>query len=404
MTLLLEGLSVFHALFWIAAASLLHTYLFYPLIMKALARHTKSDPLRYTSEDALPSISILMAAHNEEAVIAEKIDSLLAQDYPPEKVKIYIGSDNSSDKTNGIIHGYALKHPQIQLFPFTTRQGKPSIINQLAQEAIWQSEVEYEHLYMLTDASVMLSPAVVTKLASHFKDPQIGLVDAHMIYIGIEAAGISVSEQNYLSSEVRLKSNESQVWGKMIGPFGGCFMLRSELFFPVPKNFLVDDFFLAMKVLQRGYKVINDLDAKCYESVSHEIAEEFKRKKRISTGNYQNLNYFKGLLNPFKSLGFALWSHKVLRWLGPFFILAMVLSAIVLAVLGSSFFKLVLSLIGMILLVVPALDKLLALGGIHFSVFRNIRYFVMMNVALIMGFFKYMRGVKSSAWEPTKRN
>jgi len=343
-----------------------------------------------------------MAAHNEEAVIEDKIESLLAQDYPQEKVTIYIGSDNSTDQTNGIIHGYAQQYEHIKLYPFSTRQGKPGIINQLAQEALWESDVEQEQLFLMTDASVMLSVDVFSQLAAHFKNPEVGLVDAHMIYTGSQAAGISASEQSYLSSEVLLKSNESKLWGTMIGPFGGCFMLRSELFFPVPKRFLVDDFFLAMKVLQRGYKVINELDAKCYESVSHEISEEFKRKKRISTGNFQNLNYFKGLLNPLRPLGFAFWSHKVLRWLGPFFILAMLGSAVVLA-LGSGFFLGVASLLVGLVIGVPIVDKLLSIAGVHFSLFRNVRYFVMMNVALLVGFFNFLKGVENSVWEPTKR-
>jgi len=405
MYLLIGSLTIFHLLFWGGALLLVHTYIFYPLLLKFLARNSLVNTLKYNSKDDpsdLPTISILMAAHNEEAVIDQKIQSLLAQDYPIDKISIYIGSDNSTDTTNAIIDSYTQLHKHIHLYPFSTRQGKPCIINQLVQKAVLQRPVEQDHLFLMTDASVMLNTDVIFKLAAHFKNPEIGLVDTHMIYTGSQASGISVSEQNYLSGEVQLKSNESKLWGTMIGPFGGCFMMRSQLYFPVPKNFLVDDFFLAMKVLQRGYKVINELSAKCFESVSHEISEEFKRKKRISTGNFQNLNHFKGLLNPFKQLGFALWSHKVLRWLGPFFIIIMLVSTWVISS-SSTFFIASSILLTVVVFGIPLMDKLLSVVGINISILRNIRYFFAMNLALLIGFFKYLKGVKSSVWQPTKR-
>jgi len=370
--------------------------------MKFLARHTKPHAQKYDSEAELPYVSILMAAYNEELVLEDKINSLLAQDYPRNKVRLYIGSDNSSDRTNAILD----QHSSEYLTPvyFTTRQGKPSIINQLAEQALSNAADGAEHLFLLTDASVMLETDTLFKLAQHFKNPQIGLVDAHMIYTGMKEEGISKSENRYLSSEVQLKQNEAKLWGKMMGPFGGCFVMRAALYSSVPSNFLVDDFYLSLKVLEQGYSVINEIDAKCYEQVSHEMSEEFRRKKRISTGNFQNLNHFKSLLNPFTKLGFVFISHKVIRWLGPFLMLAIFFSSLVLALSGSLFYTIIYSLQLVWYLFIPMLDKTFSIIGIPFSLARHIRYFNRMNWALLRGFFAYMKGVEKGIWQPTKRS
>jgi hypothetical protein len=96
----------------------------------------------------------------------------------------------------------------------------------------------------------------------------------------------------YISREVLIKQHESILWGTMMGPFGGCFAIRSELYEPVPKNFLVDDFYINMKVLEKGYQCINNLNALVFEDISNNLSDEFKRKVRISTGNFQICNAF----------------------------------------------------------------------------------------------------------------
>jgi len=158
-----------------------------------------------------------------------------------------------------------------------------------------------------------------------------------------------------------------------------------------------------MKVLEQNKMVINDLSAKAYEQVSHASSEEYRRKKRISTGNFQNLYQFKGLLNPFTSLGFAFISHKVIRWMGPFLMLAIGLSSMGLAVGGSQVFGLLVLGQALWYVAVPLLDVLLKKVNVHLSLLRNISYFNRMNLALGVGFVDFLRGVKSNIWEPTKR-
>lgn len=386
-------------MFWLSVFLLLHTYILYPLIMAFLAKGKSLNENKYLSNNDLPSVAVLMAAHNEEAVIGAKMQTLLQQDYPLAKLHIYVGSDNSSDKTNKILRELSWAHDNIHFIAFAERQGKPSIINQLAKMAGREETL----IYLCTDASVMLRTNTITRLVQHFSNPEIGLVDAHMTYTGTKAEGISESEDQYLNGELRLKHNESKAWGKMIGPFGGCFAMRSVLYQPVPKHFLVDDFHLAMLVLEQEKLVINELSAICEEPVSHEIKEEFKRKQRISAGNFQNLFRFRKALNPFSKLGFAFISHKALRWIGPLLMIMLFFSSLCLAWLGSWFFSLVVGLQIVWHLLIPLLDLIFKKMNIQLKPLRHVAYFNMMNWALLSGFFLYLRGIESGIWTPTRR-
>ena len=370
--------------------------------MKFLAKGKSINDIKYTAQDDWPLVHVLMAVHNEEKVILEKIDSLISQNYPIEKYQIFIGSDASSDSTNSIVFKLAKIHSNIHFKAFDQRQGKPGVINQLEQLSQKHTANSNHKIYLLTDANVMLNSDTVTNLVRHYKNGNIALVDANMIYQGTTEGGIAASENTYLTREVKIKNNESRAWGKMVGPFGGCYSVRSNRFTHVPDNYLVDDFYIAMHAMKDGALAINDIEAECYEKVSSLSSEEYRRKKRISTGNFQNLFTYWRLLNPFTQLGFALISHKVLRWLGPFLILAMILSAAYLS-MSSVFYQLTLSALLCWFLIPYAFSLLSKWFNISFPLFKGIHYFNQMNVALLHGFFSFLTGVKSAIWQPTKR-
>ena len=392
-------------IFWLCFFSVVYTYLLYPLLLRWLARGHQASPPTLGDKDTWPRISILMSVYNEERVIRQKLDSLLGLDYPTNRLAVFIGSDCSKDDTNKIVGAYASRYSHIHFFPFSERQGKPGVINRLATEAARNWGLEAGHVFVITDASVMLEPQVLHCLARHFSDPKVGLVDAHLVHTGMQDAGISKAEDQYISTEVRLKHLEGLVWGKMIGPFGACYAVRSNRYSEVPPAYLVDDFYIAMKVLEKGDKALNDLEAICYESVSHEISEEFRRKSRISAGNFQNLLTFRHLWwPPFRPLGFAFFSHKVLRWMTPFAIVLMLTTTGLLALEGNLFFCVLFWLLGGGLVLPPVLDNFLKKLNIDLLPVRGAHYFIMMNLALLVGFFKFIKGIRSNVWEPTKRN
>lgn len=394
---------IWHLIFGICVTALLFTYVIYPAVASLLAKGRQKNNIIYSDDnDKWPSVSVLMSVYNEEKHIVEKMKSLLSQDYPGD-IHIYIGSDCSDDNSNNLLTEYANDHSNIHFCPYEDRRGKSSVINDLHQLISINKNLSSNHIYVLTDANVILSTDVIYQLVKHFKNSDIGLVDANMQYTGMSEIGISEAENTYLSSEVRLKNNESIVWKKMIGPFGGCYAIRAELFDFVPSNFLVDDFFLAMKVFDKDMLAINELSAICYEPVTHKLSQEYKRKKRISAGNFQNLFHFLRLFNPFRLLGILLISHKLLRWLGPVFIIGILGTSLYLSLSGLLFYKLICYLLIVWFLLIPIFDYIFSALGWHIKLLRSISYFNLMNVALLAGFFKFITGVKVGIWERTER-
>ncbi len=401
-------------LFWGSAILLGYTYFFYPALMWLLARKRRyRHPMFHRDDEDLPVLSVLMAAHNEERVIGEKLYSLTQQQYPADKVRIYVGSDGSTDRTNDLVaHAFDIHFPlpHAHFSVFSQRRGKPPVINDLAARAKADFERLYvgkkapQHLFVLTDASVILEPQVLYRLARHFKDERIGAVDAHIRNKGVRPDGISRSEQSYLSAEVRLKYWESVAWGQMMGPFGGCYALRAELFEPIPPRSLVDDFWLVFRALERGYKAINDLEAICYEHATHRMADEYRRKKRIAAGSFQNLmRFWRWVAPPRTRLGFAFFSHKVLRWLGGFFLMALILSAAYLAVYRPFYRAFLIGLLAAVALSAGWYFLQKRLKRPPNVPLQSIVYFLAMNAALVHGFFQWARGIRDNTWQRTNR-
>ncbi len=347
-------------------------------------------------EDDLPFISILLAVYNEEKVIQQKIESTLQTSYPPEKIEWLIGLDKCSDRTAMILRQYENHLKHLKLIHFEERMGKIAIINQLAEEAKGE-------IFIFTDANVFFTRETLYNLVKHYKEQHIALVAGNILNPTIKSDGISRQESSYQILENRLKYNEGILWGAMMGAFGGCYSMRKRFFLPTPVNFLVDDFYITMGVIEQGGKAINELDAICYEDVSNKITEEFRRKTRIAAGNFQNFARFIRLLSPYKGgVAFAFWSHKVLRWLGPLLLILCYLSSFVLS--SDHQFYRGCFWIQTFLFMLPVLDLVLRKLKIHFFGLRYISHFYLMNLALLTGFFKYLIGVKDNVWEPTERN
>ena len=380
-------------LFFFLAFLVFHSYVLFPFILYILTINKK---LKFSELTEKKEVTIIMSLYNEESVIAEKLDSILNSDYPLDKIKIIIGSDNSNDNTNEIVEAYAKKHQNIDFTAFTERQGKSNVINSMIDKST-------SEILILSDANVFFDKNTISELVKPFSDPKVGLVDSHMKNTGLKKEGISIQEKSYISREVYIKHREGILWGTMMGPFGGCFAMRRELYSPVPKTFLVDDFYLCMKVLEKGYKAINNLDAVVYEDVSNNLSDEFRRKVRIATGNFQNLKEFKHFLWPtWTGLAFSFLSHKVLRWITPIFLILAWGINFYLAFLSN--FYLVLFCLYNFVLLLPLIDFLLRKINIHNVFLRFITHFLSMNVALLTGMFRAMKGVKSNVWKPTKRN
>lgn len=382
-------------IFWLCVLLLAHSYVIYPLILKLFAARIKPPQPRQPSAPQ-PLVSVLMAVYNEEKVIDQKIRSVFNTTYPTSQLEMIIGSDGSTDATDAIIQKLINEGYHIQFKQFGGRNGKTQIMNVLAPLASGT-------IFIPTDANILFEPSTITNLVRHFTDDKVGLVAANIINTGLRKDGISYQEQSYIQRENLIKFYEGQLWGTMMGAFGACYAIRADLFPSIPRNFFMEDFYITLFVIEKGRKSIADPDAKAYEDVSNAIQEEFKRKIRISAGNFQNLAVFWPLiLKPFSGAGFSFLSHKVLRWIGPFLLITALITNVFLFNSHTIFqVTLYLQLFG---LLTPFLDKLLSKINLHIFGLRLVAYFYSMNLALLLGFIKYTKGIKTSTWNPTQRN
>lgn len=369
-----------------------YTYVGFPLLLKRLFVKKKDE--QYPQEN-LPFVSIVISVFNEEKVIGQKLEGMLTTTYKG-NWEILIGSDASTDRTNAILSDYSKKDSRIKVLFHQLRRGKPAMINDLISTAKGD-------ILLLTDANVFFEPDTLPELIHKFNNPKVGLSGATILNSGIRRDGISHQEKSYIQRENLIKYREGEIWGTMMGPFGGCYAIRKELYEPVPAHFLVDDFYIAMVVMEKGFKCVNALDAICYEDVSNDIMQEYRRKARISAGNFQNLKRFRMFLfKPFSPVGFCFISHKVLRWLTPFFILVTLITLAFLQMQSELF--LVLFIGQLLLMLTPFFDFILGKTGVHLKLLRFASYFMLMNLALLKGFLHYLSGVRSGVWTPTSRS
>jgi cellulose synthase/poly-beta-1,6-N-acetylglucosamine synthase-like glycosyltransferase len=382
------------AIFLLSSFFILHTYLIYPLVMMGIFRRPRQVPSTFANNDNdLPVVAVLVAAYNEEKVIGEKIRSIFDSSYPQNKLRVYVGSDASGDSTDNIISGLQATYPNLELVRFQGRVGKISIINYL-------QSLGDEDILVMTDANVIFDKETIFQLVKYFRDDRVGIVAGNIVKKAENFEGIARQEKVYLSLENRLKAAESNAFNIVMGAEGGCYAIRNSLFSKVPLKFIVDDFFITMQVILRGKAVLFNRDAKCFEDVPGDSPGEYRRKVRISSGNFQNLFFFRSvLLKVFSPLGFSFWSHKVFRWLTPFFLFFALISSLALATDNRVFT--VLFILQLMLLFTPVFNYIFKFRS---SSFKFISHFYLMNFALLEGFIRFVRGIKSSVWQPLKRN
>ncbi len=382
----------------------LSAYLFFPLLTGLIYFFSKKK--KKTEVQAyFPKVSCLISIYNEEKIIEDKIHSLLHQEYPQNLINIYIGSDASTDTSHSIIEKMIQNNSHIHLLKFDKRRGKTSVLNDLVQHIRSISELHKDHIFICTDANVILEKNCIQKLLLEFQNEKIGLVDSNILPYTHKGSDIGKSEIKYIQLETQLKHWEGSLWGCMMGAFGGCYALRSYLMPTLPTNLMVDDFFISMKLLDQSFHCVNSLEAIAYETIPGNMDEEFKRKSRISVGNFQNLIYFKHFLFSFPiSRATCFFFHKVVRWISPILLITIITASLILAIIKGGLYSIIFGLFALIFILIPLLDRVLRSINIEITILRNISYFVLMNIALCKGFINYCKGKHTGIWNPTKRN
>jgi biofilm PGA synthesis N-glycosyltransferase PgaC len=368
--------------FLVSAGAILYSYAIYPLLLALVPVRQRS----IARSSDWPSVSILISMFNEEKHITARIENLLALDYPADKLEILIGSDGSTDRTNELVRKFGDR--RVKLHAFEQRGGKPSVLNRLVPQARGE-------LLVFSDANAMFGRDVLRKLARNFADPQIGGVCGRLVLHGENRA---TDEGPYWKLETYLKTRESAI-DSCLGANGAIYAIRKSCWPDIPDNTFVDDFVIGMRVRERGRRVIYDTEAVATEELPQSVGHEMARRIRIGAGDFQALVLCWRSLMPWRGFhSIAFWSHKVLRWFGPFFMIAALVSNF--ALLPHPVF-----LVTMILqLLFYALALLGQLTRARKVVFLSAPYyFVTINLALLFGFFRFITGTQQAAWKRTAR-
>ena len=375
-------------IFFISWALMLYAYVGFPTLLSVLARFFGKTPVfaetTKTDDSRLPRVAIVVAAHNEEAVIAAKLANTWALDYPQDKIELWVGSDGSKDRTEDILR--ECKNPRLHRMLFPERRGKISVLNDLMER------IDAE-IVIMSDANTDMAPDSIRELVKHFDDEFLGCVSGELSLT--QNGGVS-GEGLYWKYEGWIKRNESKL-GFLIGCNGGIFALRRELFEPLPSSTIVEDFVLTMRIVERGYRVRFEPKAKATEPACVSSKAEMVRKIRIGAGGFQALSLTGGVLSPLHGFAsFSYWGHKVLRWVVPFFFIAEFVSNIALVRIPFFQFTLAIQTIGVLVAVMAsALPASITLPKWS----RPISYFYLMNYALFRGFFRFVFGTQRVTWD-----
>lgn len=381
-------------IFWGAVALLAYTYVLFPAILLVRGLLWRRP---YQAGDITPRVSLIIAAYNEEASIRDKIENVLALDYPADRLEVVIASDGSTDGTEAIVAEYAERGVKLLALP---RQGKAGVLN----AAVAASSGE---ILVFSDANSAYAPDAVRRLVRPFADPQVGGVAGNQVYLpktarGAEAVQTGDGERTYWGFDRLLKQIQSQA-GNTISATGAIYAIRRELFPGVPEG-VTDDFATSTAVIAQGYRLVFAPDAKAYEPVAKSSQVEFGRKVRVMTRGLRAVLVRRELLNPFRYGFYAvqLFSHKVLRRL--MFIPLFLLLVSNPFLWGEGWFYQVTMLAQVAFYGAALVGALFRESALARLKFVTIPYYVcLVYLAAAVATFNLVRGHQINRWEPQRQ-
>ncbi len=374
---------------WLCFLTIAYTYLGYPLVVLVCSRLFGRKPSVAAPTD-LPTVSLLVAAHNEAGIIAARVRNALASDYPADKFEVVIATDGCTDDTAAVARGF--DDPRVRVLEYPVNRGKSSVLN----ASIPQLNGE---VVMLSDANTFTDPDAVRRLVSHFADEDVGAVCGRLILS--ETAGSRNADSLYWRYETFLKKCESRL-GALLGANGGIYAIRRRVFAPIPANTIVDDFVIPLDArLRTGCRIVYDPTAVAHEETPDSVRAEFHRRARIGAGGFQCVGLLWRLMNPLNGwVSLAFVSHKVLRWVGPFFLVGLLACNLLLAddpfYLATLLAQVLFYATAVVMKFVPPSVKVL-------KPLRLTTMFAGMNAALLLGFWRWVKGIRVGTWQRTER-
>lgn len=304
--------------FWLSLIGILYTYVGYPAVMWMLAR---LRPRRWKAGPITPSVSVVLAVHNGASLLPHKIEHLLGLDYPNIK-EIIIVSDGSTDGTAELLAGQ--NHPRLTTVILGEHCGKAAAIN--AGMAKATSDV-----ILFVDIRPVIATGAIQQLVSNFADPKVGCVAGELILRkgGHDATSAAVGGI-YWRYEKWIRTCESMC-GSPVGVYGGFYAIRREFAVPQPAGMILDDMFQPLSIIRQGYRSVLDSQAYVYDSWPEKTEDEFHRKVRTLAGNFQLFRLAPWTLTPRNPVLFQLISHKVMRLVVPYLMVALLAATLALS-------------------------------------------------------------------------
>lgn len=372
----------------------LYTYAGYPWLLRVLASRRQHAPPP-TAPGDWPTISFSVPAFNEEEEIGELIESLLAIDYPEERRQILIVSDASTDGTDEIVRSYADRG--VELVRMSERGGKTAAEAEAAKHLTGEIVIN-------TDASIRIAPDAVKALVARFLDPAVGVASGRDVSITRLEADQGEGENEYVGYEMDVRALETRVYG-IVGASGCFYGIRRELHtLPLPQE-LSRDFAAALHAEEEGFRAVSVNEAVCYVPRAGSIQQEYRRKVRTIQRGMRTLWHKRHLLNPFRhpAFSFMLWSHKILRWMLPWVVVAVALALAASAL--EETWAAVLFTVGVLGVAVGAMSWWwLARGGSLPRPLNILAFGLMSNVAAARALVGVLLlGQTNAVWEPTRR-
>ena len=361
----------------------IYPYAFYPLLVYAWARVVNR---KWRTGAYQPMITLIISVYNEEKVIRAKIENALALDYPEDRLEILVVSDGSTDNTEQIVASFT--DPSVRLLAFE-RAGKTACLNQTFLQAKGD-------IVVFTDANSMFPPQALTKIARNFADKDIGLVSGWTKYKRL-GSDLEETPGLYARLEKIIKQGESLV-SSCVGADGAIFAVRRELYRHL-EDYDINDFVIPLNVVDQNRRVILDPEVYCLEEPSEGMGREYARQVRITNRTLGAIRRNVRFLNPFKygSFAFFLLSHKVLRFMVPFFALGLFLSSLYLAT-SSVLYSLVVAML--CLFILAGIVGLLGLN--HSRLVKLCATFLLTSLAQAKGWTRFITGHADTLWTPRR--
>ncbi len=374
--------------FWLSGLTLFYTYLGYPIILVVMSRLSRRTIHR---ADCEPTVSVIITAYNEERGLAVKLKDTLALDYPKDKLEIIVASDCSTDRTDEIVRSFAssgvLLHRQMK---------------HLGKTAAQNAAVEQAHgaIILFSDATTVYRPDVLRAIMPNFADPAVGCVAGRLIYVDPAQSSVGYGARSYWSYETFLKRHESRV-SSLIGVSGCLYAVRHSAYVPL-YNEACSDFLIATMMVEQNLRAVYEPNAVCTEETNRRPDKELNMRVRVITRTLFDLWCHRAIINPLRSGVYAvqLISHKILRYLVPFFLIIDLLASLVLA-LFSTFYAAVLA-VQVCFYLSSVCAWVLEQAGKRIRLLALPQYFVLTNLASLIAFYKFLRNERYSRWEPMR--